>query len=351
MTKFDWVVKRIPLVLLFLVFTVGGASSQQSKRLAVIDFRNPDNAVTLSEADFITELVRSEARRALPREQYVLMTKENILELLPPDKRDLSQCEGQCEVETGRLIGAQYLVTGEIVNFGGELRVTVRLYDVTTGNLLDSRKAAGKKVLDLETPVEQVASALFAVLPGALQQDADPPEPTPSSSPASSSEKPFVNGKLPVYTWQQRDIDLPEVWTDSTTGLVWQVNPTGGAMDWLSARSHCRDLYLGGHEDWRLPTISELRTLIRGCPATQTGGQCGVTDRCLARLKCWSPVCYGCSGDGGPGFTGVYWPRELFGEPSTFYWSSSEVKDFDLVWGINFYQAAIGGGSHVRCVR
>jgi hypothetical protein len=146
--------------------TLKALHAKDSHRLAVLDFLNPAG-LDQQEVDYISDLVRTEARKMLPQDQYVLLTKENIYDMLPPDKRNLAQCEGQCEVETGRMIGVQYLVTGEIVRFGGELRVTVRLYDVTTGNLLESRKAAGKNVLDLEAPLERVASVLFAILPNA----------------------------------------------------------------------------------------------------------------------------------------------------------------------------------------
>ena len=49
--------------------------------------------------------------------------------------------------------------------------------------------------------------------------------------------------------------------TDLMTGLTWQaieVRP----RNWQQALAYCRQLDLGGHRDWRLPTIKELSTLV-----------------------------------------------------------------------------------------
>jgi hypothetical protein len=145
-------------------------------------------------------------------------------------------------------------------------------------------------------------------------------------------------------------------WTDPQSDLMWQVVQTGGAMSWSAAKSHCVGLRLGGYNDWRLPTISELRSLIRGCPATKEGGSCGVTDSCLNN-DCMSFAkkigCGGCSADGGPAVGGEYWPSELTGE-GAWYYSSSSVSDRAGVWGVDFDSGFVGYSpvdSHARCVR
>jgi len=68
-----------------------------------------------------------------------------------------------------------------------------------------------------------------------------------------------------------------EPWYDSSSGLTWQNPPTKTRMNWQAAVDYCSSLTFaeGG---WRLPTIGELRTLIRGCVDTETSGNCGVND-------------------------------------------------------------------------
>jgi hypothetical protein len=49
--------------------------------------------------------------------------------------------------------------------------------------------------------------------------------------------------------------------TDIQTGLIWQVAAPEQRMTWESALEYCSQLRLGGHTDWRLPNIRELRSL------------------------------------------------------------------------------------------
>jgi Protein of unknown function (DUF1566) len=50
---------------------------------------------------------------------------------------------------------------------------------------------------------------------------------------------------------------------DRTTGLMWsRENVPGGSMNWKAAQDVCKKLQLGGHSDWRLPTVRELLTLV-----------------------------------------------------------------------------------------
>jgi len=151
------------------------------------------------------------------------------------------------------------------------------------------------------------------------------------------------------------DDDSGETWTDSLSGLTWQVTPPSDLKQWDEAINYCTNLSLDGG-GWHLPTISEYRTLIRGCEATELDGSCGVTDSCL-NLSCRSDLCDGCS-DGGGSAGGCYWPSELAGNCDTnSFWSSSAVALNDDAWMVSFFNGFVGymnqtiKGGLVRCVR
>jgi Protein of unknown function (DUF1566)/PEGA domain len=540
-------------------------------RVAVLELSN-DAEITESEAYYLTDKVRDAASRVLTNRGFLVITRENLQELLPPGT-DLSKCgTAECEVEIGRTIGTDYIVTGEILKFSGEFRANLKAHHSSTGAFLGAEACKGKSLTDLEESIANSSLLLFnkilahsgagpvsptgpTVQPGAIGEtstgawdlptgsqvvvrfESNPPgavvmvdgqlkcQQTPcgksinagsatismqreryqarqeivqikngmaplswklsptfgwlsvESNPSglsvmingeasgttplkkheldpgayevmvtdpryvdkgerinlSAGERKTVSvtlaareGGLSVSAQDQSGNDLagevfldgakvgsapgsfkaivgkhklevrtgrglwsgeieikeqqvtpvmakvwPDssspavsgglgaggtVWIDATADLIWQVSPTGGKMKLKEARAHCQGLTLGGHSDWRLPTISELRSLIRGCQDTQAGGSCKVTDSALSR-KHWEPRCKGCWSARGPGSAGAYWPPKLSGKVSR-YWSSSDVEIMFLktAWFIDF---TIGGvDSHnvrfdhnVRCVR
>lgn len=148
-------------------------------------------------------------------------------------------------------------------------------------------------------------------------------------------------------------------WLDPVTSLCWQEPVSAGGYNWDNAVANCAAMALGyyGPGSWRLPTISELRSLIRGCPLTETGGACNVTDACLGD-RCRNQACRGCSYLDGPGAEGAYWPAVLGGEgDEASHWSSSESSDFSRAWLVQFYTGSVDDISKtaltlkVRCVR
>src|SRR5689334_24283490 len=49
---------------------------------------------------------------------------------------------------------------------------------------------------------------------------------------------------------------------DDETGLVWEKTVETTEMSWTDARARCADKDVGGRKGWRLPSISELASLV-----------------------------------------------------------------------------------------
>ena len=142
------------LLLMLLPFAAAGAPP----KLAVLELANRAG-VTDAQARYLTDRVRAAAVRA----RYFVLSRENILEHLPPGA-SLAACEGECEVQTARNVGADQVVSGEIIMLGSKLRIALRLHETRAGRLLNTARVQGA-IEDIDAPLEDAAGRLFTTLP------------------------------------------------------------------------------------------------------------------------------------------------------------------------------------------
>ena len=122
-------------------------------------------------------------------------------------------------------------------------------------------------------------------------------------------------------------------------------------MTFNAAVEYCQNLSEGGYSDWRLPTISELRTTIKNCSGSQSGGSCRVSDNCLGS-NCWSDSCF-CDYKENNG--GYY--SKLGDDDKVGLWSSSVHSGNPYNrWYVLFLDGLVGRygvayNLYVRCVR
>jgi hypothetical protein len=153
--------------------------------------------------------------------------------------------------------------------------------------------------------------------------------------------------------------------------LTWQGCPegqsgedcSGAAADtsWQEAVAICENLVLGGFDDWVLPNIDELRSLIRGCSITEIGGSCPITHQCSYSVNdnCSENDCTGCEPWSGPRSDGCFLPANMPGV-CRWFWSSSLSSEF-YAYVVSFGHSNVSNGNllsgdmgsrrQVRCVR
>ncbi len=112
--------------------------------------------------------------------------------------------------------------------------------------------------------------------------------------------------------------------SDLNTGLMWQQadSQNSSGRTWDSATSYCDSLALAGFTDWRLPTVTELVSLVN-------------------------------VGSYDPSIDKVFFPQCRSG----YYWSGRSIADNPGgAWSVYFYNGSVGaskksGAYYVRCVR
>ena len=163
------------------------------------------------------------------------------------------------------------------------------------------------------------------------------------------------------------------VWCDDETGLCWQ-DPQKDAYDLEDpgliqpdAVRYCEELVLGGYDDWRLPNIDEMRTVIDGNPPAEAGGACPMTEG-SPRDDMGDEACGPIASCAGPGMGSCYWIPEFTGtccdkpDPASvghpLEFVSSTVSSDDPNWvGCVLYDNGAVSFNHInsfadaRCVR
>lgn len=134
-------------LLLFLVFCLFLVSTSFAKYVAVLETVSDDkDLLTLSERRYLTNMLREQAVRELPAElNFTIMTRENIMMMLPPGK-SIEDCEGSCLAETGKNIAADYVAQARLGKVGSSISISAELYETASSKLVASFNGLGADV-------------------------------------------------------------------------------------------------------------------------------------------------------------------------------------------------------------
>jgi len=158
-------------------------SQTTAKRLAVLELKGRLDGDVL---DTFADAVRGGAVEGLAGRRVQVMTRENMMVLLKDmGKKDCS--EGDCEVETARNIGADFVVSGGVVRIDAAFVVTLKLHETRGGSLLATDQIDAKTELEVLRQLREHGRNLVANNIGprpVTQPRAQDPEPAAASRPA-----------------------------------------------------------------------------------------------------------------------------------------------------------------------
>jgi hypothetical protein len=163
------------LVAICLFSGFAAAASPTTRRVAVLEFKGravkDEVRLTLSDA------VRTGVLEAVRGRALLVMTRENMAALVKEMGR--TDCsEGDCEVETARNIGADYVVSGDIAFIEGTYVAVLKLHQSEDGRLLGTATAQAQNQLGLIEPLRERGRDLVRSSIGvsASPQQSQPPQ-------------------------------------------------------------------------------------------------------------------------------------------------------------------------------
>src|SRR5438105_11649434 len=142
--------------------------------VSVLELRSKLREGAAIDAGYVADRLRAEVLSSGIEARVI--SRENMLVLLQAQGKQLADCEAECEVETGRRIGADLVVSGEILRVGESLKASLRLHETRSGMLVAAATAAGSTAEELDSRLASAVRQLVAP----LQRPA-------SASPARSS--------------------------------------------------------------------------------------------------------------------------------------------------------------------
>lgn len=343
------------------------ADDDEKQKLAVMEFEDLSKKLPKEMLAGATEYIRG---AFVSSNKFIVIAKERQEKAMIAEmkKESYKACNDKnCQIPLGQALSADTILRTTINFFGGVYTITSELIDLAKEATTKGAKATfngNEKSLipALDEIVKQITSTTATT---AINSTIASTKPKNNDNSAcnyarknSKKEtwelylKTFPEGEcafeafVAISEISKKEAEEAEEAKRRKNGvLIW--SNKAQKMNWDDAVNYCQNLNEGGHNDWRLPNINELRSLITNCPQTTLGGTCQVTTNCLILGKCNRKNCNGCSQNK---------THSKLGDKDWFWSSSSQAEDNGYAWYVDFDNGRISSPNkkekgYVRCVR
>lgn len=136
-------------------------SNTEQTWLAILEFTSESPISHTLDIGLLRDATTTHALHHIDPEQVSLMTRENMMVLIDANNVDLDCIEGQCEVETGRNLGADWVISGSIHIADPDYFLYFKLHNTHTGRLINALEVSGLSQDDL---IANIPNAVFELL-------------------------------------------------------------------------------------------------------------------------------------------------------------------------------------------
>ena len=150
------------LALLCLTSTVAYAQEPRLPKLAVLELSVEGNAIKLDDATGLTDVYRSQLAKSTA-DAVRFISKEKVFEILKSVEKVAATCTADCEIQTAREIGADYVATGSIALVGKKTVLVLEIKRSQDGAVMASENvtALPDELLDRVRPLADTLAKGF----------------------------------------------------------------------------------------------------------------------------------------------------------------------------------------------
>jgi hypothetical protein len=166
--QLPFVLLRVLAAVLLAVQLLLSAQASASPRIAVLEFTGP--ALPPSLLLLLSDQAREGALESLGT-GFLVLTRENMAEILSDSGMELSCASGECEVELARNIGADYVVSGSVTMVEGLHFLNLKLHESAKGSLVSSRTSKASRGAELvELARSESVELLLPIAPAKVER-------------------------------------------------------------------------------------------------------------------------------------------------------------------------------------
>ena len=155
---------------------------------------NDEMDLTIDETKFLSDELRRQAMRILPKD-YSVLTREKIISLAPKTTENLNSV-----IDIGLVIKSDYVTNGSIGKLGTLFTLTVELYETSSGNMIGDFVKESADLKGLLDAIRENAPTLFAKI---MPEPETPPPPT-----AIATNIPAEPNKTKTSFWVAIGLDV-----------------------------------------------------------------------------------------------------------------------------------------------
>jgi formylglycine-generating enzyme required for sulfatase activity len=149
-------------VLIWLYLLCIRSAYAEEMRLAVLEFQsmginNPELSLQLSDE------MRGAALEVFPPETSFIsiLTRENLMDTLQREGRDMSCLADSCALTVGRNVGARFVITGQLSKVEGVTRLTFSIFDTDNNQMLGQKSIQSTDLRNLLVQTHDVGTSFI----------------------------------------------------------------------------------------------------------------------------------------------------------------------------------------------